>query len=86
MLPIWLEGNLRGDLSLQSEKGNTYSVPVQLQFLNNGVLSVSMGDDMFIPSEDDLGQLGQWTQGVAKGMGIPEDQVFVGAYLGRISK
>lgn len=79
----WFEGHILAEVVL----GNwAMAVPIQVIFTNNGVMSVTVGNENFAPNAQDLDEVATWAQGVAKAMGVPDEQVFVGSYRGKISK
>lgn len=77
MLSRWFEGHVLAEF-MMNENGRPF--PLEVIFRNNGVMSVTVGNEVYRPSSDDLEKVATWAQGVAKAMQIPDEQVFVGAY------
>ena len=78
----WLDGIVRGEIVTDTKVGG--SAPITLQFLNNGALSITVGNDSFMPDEADLKAVFEWAVKVVEAIGIPSDQVVVGAYQGKL--
>jgi len=77
----WFEGGIEGMILLEHDEVTFY-----MHFLNNGALSITVGTEDFSPNKEDLKAVFDWATKVVEAMGIPSDQVVVGAWKGRISK
>ncbi len=78
----WFEGHVVAEFS---EEGSSNPFPIQIVFTNNGIMSVTVGNETFRPSPNDLAKVASWAQAVAVAMTIPDEQVFVGAYRSQVS-
>ncbi len=78
----WFEGHILSEFSHSSE---SRPFPVEVIFRPNGIMSVTVGNEVYTPSQTDLEEVASWSQGVAKAMTIPDEQVFVGAYRCQVS-
>ena len=78
---LWMEGFVNGVVATR-EGDHT---PITLQFLNNGALSITVGNDTFSPNEQDLKVVFEWAEGLVKALGIPSENVVVGAWKGNVT-
>ena len=77
MFSRWFDGQVLAEFS-NTETSSPF--PVQVIFSSNGMMSVTVGDESFTPSADDLANVAVWAQSVAKAMQIPDEQAYVGSY------